>query len=242
MLQQIKSEFQKLLTIRSTYILLASAVAIMAFISFYVMGYRGALPLNDSRTLAGVMVIIVTNLALLVSLIGVLSVTHEYRYNTIMYTLTASNSRLKVFFAKLVVVSVFTVIVTLALAVLSAVLTYLGAEAKGVTIVPQNIPVWDLLWRIVLFGWGYSMLALIFAFVIRRQVGTIVALIFLPDISGGLLGLLLKENAVYLPFSALNSVLNPSPITYTKAALVVAIYLVVGGAIAAYVFKRRDAN
>jgi uncharacterized membrane protein len=83
---------------------------------------------------------------------------------------------------------------------------------------------------------------MIFAFIIRNQIGTIVALIFLPGTVEGLLGLLLKENNFYLPFSALNGVINQIPFSHGKSALVALAYVAVGWIVAALLFKRRDAN
>ena len=242
MMRLIKSEFQKLFTIRSTYVLIALSVAITAFVSFYVMGYRGAGGTGESRLLVGVMSIVITNLIFLIGLAGALLVTHEYRYNTIMYALTSSRSRLGILLAKLIGISVYSVVLTLVLAVLAALLTYAGAEVKGVSLRAQDIPVWDIAWRLAFYGWAYSILAFILAVIIRSQVGTIVALIFVPGPVEGLLGLLLKQNSTYLPFSALNAVVQPSQFTHGKAALVVAVYIAVSGLIAAYLFKRRDAN
>ncbi|MDB5181385.1 MAG: hypothetical protein JWP13_148 [Candidatus Saccharibacteria bacterium] len=242
MLQQVKAEYQKLVTIRSTYVILAICLALTAFISFYVIGYRQALPASSPRMIQDVITALLPNLVLLVSLVGILLVTHEYRYNTIMYTLTSSNSRLRVLLAKLLVVSCFTIIASLALAAIAALLTYAGAQTKGVEVVAQSIPYADLLWRFAFFSWGFAMFGLLFAYIIRSQVGTIIAFIVLPDILTGLLSLLLKENTVYVPFSALGEVLRPGQFTPAKAATVVGIYLVVGWAVAAYLFKKRDAN
>lgn len=242
MMHLIKAELQKVLTTRTTYALMAVTFAITAFVSFYIIGYRGAYSAAQPTMLAGSATIIVSQIVFLIGLPGVLLVANEYRYSTIIYTLTSSNSRLKVLFTKAVVISVLSVLLTLAFAALTALLTYAGARLKGLDIAAQDIPYLDLLWRMAFYGWGYSMLAMIFAFIIRNQIGTIVALIFLPGTIEGLLGLLLKENNFYLPFSALNSVLNNTPFSHGKAALIVVAYLIVGWAITAILFKRRDAN
>lgn len=247
-MRQIKSEFQKLFTVRSTYFILLGCLAITVLFAFYIEGYHLKTDVTSNGKLAGEVISAVNALVLFISLAGVLMVTHEYRYNTIMYSLTSSNRRLKVLLAKFVVISLFSIAATLFFAVLSPVLTYLGVHLRGLSMVPQSIPYLDLLWRSAFFGWGFAMLGLIFAFIIRNQVGAIIALVALPGPVESLLGLLLKENVRYLPFTALGQVLSTTagpgmtPMPHTKAALVVLIYIVVGWIVAAYLFQKRDAN
>jgi ABC-2 type transport system permease protein len=249
MIRQIKAELLKIFSIRSTYVTLAFALAITVFFAFYIEGFKTTAPVINPAKLVSEVTSAVSALAFLISLVGVLLVTHEYRYNTIMYSLTSSNSRLKVLIAKVVAVSCFAVLATLFFAALSPVLTYAGLHLKGISLVHQSIPVADLFWRVAFYGWAYSMLAVLLAFIIRNQVGAIVTILFLPNTVEALLGLLLKKNVVYLPFSALNTLMgggdNPStviPMSHAKAAVIVTGYVVAALIIAAYLFKRRDAN
>jgi hypothetical protein len=64
----------------------------------------------------------------------------------------------------------------------------------------------------------------------------------IPGTVEQLLGLLLKKNQVYLPFSALGAVLEHNQISYVRAATVVGLYVVVGWIVAWVLFLRRDAN
>jgi ABC-type transport system involved in multi-copper enzyme maturation permease subunit len=246
MIRQVLSELRKLFTIRSTYVFLAISLAIVVFFAFYIEAIRLTGDVTNPGKLASEVTSAVSALAVLISLVGVLLVTHEYRYNTIMYTLTSSNNRLKVLLAKVIVVSIFAVLATLFFGVLSPLLTYLGIQIKGLDMVAQNLPVWDLLWRSAFHGWAYAMLALVFAFIIRNQVGAIIVLLFLPGTVEALLGLLLKHNVAYLPFTALNAVLNnPIPtanLSRGESALVVLGYVVIGLVVSAVLFKKRDAN
>jgi ABC-2 type transport system permease protein len=250
MIRLIKSELQKLFTIRSTYVILAFCLAISIFFAFYVEGLKLTQPVTDPGKLLSETTSALNALAFIISLAGVLLVTHEYRYNTIMYTLTSSASRLKVLLAKVIAVSIFAVLVSLFFGTLAPLLTYAGVHLKGLAMVHQSIPIADTLWRVALFGWGYAMLGLILAFIIRNQIGAIIVLLVGPSSVEGLLSLLLKQNTAYLPFNALGTVLGGSDqrgpavghISPEKAALVVAIYILVGFAVSAYLFKRRDAN
>src|ERR1700744_3733974 len=106
MIATLKAEFRKLLTVRSTYVITGLVLVLVIFVAFYVEGWRlDSAGLRDPTQLAGD----VTG-ALMITVFGaivaILLMTHEYRYNTIMYTLTSSNSRSKVFISKFIVVSV----------------------------------------------------------------------------------------------------------------------------------------
>lgn len=243
MLRAIKAEALKLLTTRSTYVLLALCLAMLILFAFYIEGFRLTQDIKSPDKLADAVVNATTTVSLLIAIRSLLLITHEYAHGTIMYTLTASRSWLTVFVAKIIVASVFTIVATLVLAALSPLLMLLGTELKGLDMVAQNVPYLDLLWRTAFYAWAYSMFAVIFAFLIRNQVGSIVTFLVVPTTLEGLLTLLLKQNGGYLPFSALNSVIMQiPPFSPGKAALVASVYLLVGLVVAALLFKKRDAN
>jgi len=251
MMATLKAEFRKLLTVRSTYIITGLVLLLVIFVAFYVEGWRlDSGGLHDPTELAGD----VTG-ALMITVFGaivaILLMTHEYRYNTIMYTLTSSNSRSKVLISKFIAVSVYALFLAVLIGVLSPTLSYLGVHLHGHTLVPQTLHYGNLIWRSLFYGWGYGMAGLLLAVLTRNQVASIVALFLIPDLGEQLLGLLLKHNTVYLPFSALNQVIgshnnmgdpNSSDLSPGKAAGVYAIYLVVGWLVAWVLFLRRDAN
>lgn len=254
MLPVLKSEFRKLLTIRSTYLITGIVTALVLFVSFFVEGWNlGASGLHDPLQLASD-VTGALGVTVLGAVIAILLVTHEYRYNTIVYTLTSSNSRSKVLFTKFIAVSVYAVFITLFIGVLSPLTSYLGVHAHGHTLVPQTLHYTSLAWRSLFYGWGYAMAGLVLAFLTRSQVGSIAALFLIPTLVENLLGfLLLKHNSVYLPFTALSQVLNgpsagggsnptASSLSSGKAAGVYGIYLVVGWVVTYYLFLKRDAN
>ncbi|MEK7153194.1 MAG: ABC transporter permease, partial [Patescibacteria group bacterium] len=107
MSEALRSEYRKLFTIRSTYIISGLALLLVGFISFWVMGYKGASDnphlLMDAATMTG------QAISLFMTILAILLITHEYRYNTIMYTLTSSNRRSKALLSKAIVVSVYVV-------------------------------------------------------------------------------------------------------------------------------------
>jgi ABC-2 type transport system permease protein len=250
MIPAIRAEFRKLFTVRTTYFILLGVAALLVFFAFYVSGWKAdAQQLNDPNTFTSAVLSAISAVASFGALTGVLLVTHEYRFNTISYTLTAASHRYKVLLAKIFVMSCYAIVFTLLVGWLSPVLTNLGANAHHLHFVPQVIHHTNLLWRGLFYGWGYTMAGLLIATLVRNQIGSVVVLFLAPDTVESLLSLLFKHNTVYLPFTALSidigQPLQPSfanVISPAKAAFVVCVYLVVGWLVAATLFIRRDAN
>lgn len=249
MMPVLKAEFRKLLSVRSTYIITILLIAFVIFIGFYVEGWRltssdGLLsPTQLSSDVYGAL-----SLSVFGAIVAILLATHEYRYNTIMYTLTNSNSRSKVLLSKFIVISCYAVVLTAIIAILSPLATALGVQAHGHALVPQVLHYKDLIWRSLFYGWSYGVAGLLLAILLRNQIGAIVALFVLPSAIEPLIGQLLNRNVVYLPFTAQAQVIGQSSpvhgysISPGKGALVFGIYLLVGWLVAWYLFLKRDAN
>jgi ABC-type transport system involved in multi-copper enzyme maturation permease subunit len=244
----LKAEFKKLFTVRSTYFILALVLLLVGFFGFYISGWHlNQVDLLNPHALANDITGAISVVSVFAALIAILLVTHEYRYNTIMYTLSLSNSRSKVLLSKILVVSGFAIVFTLFFGVMSPLVSLLGVHAHHLHLVPQTLHYSSLFWRGLFFGWGYTMAGLVIAALIRNQVGAIITLFIAPGTVESLLGLLLKKNVVYLPFSALHEVggqgLNfNNTITPFHATLVFSSYLIVSWVIAWILFLRRDAN
>lgn len=248
MITAIKAEFRKLLTVRSTYIVTALVTLLMLFVAGYIEGWRlTPQALHDPMQFTGD-VLGALSLSVFGAIIAILLVTHEYRYNTIMYTLTSSNNRSKILLAKVVVISAYALFLTVLIGILSPIASNVGVHLHGHTLVPQTLHVGNLIWRSLFYGWAYGMVGLLLAVLIRVQVGAIAALFLIPGLVEQLLGQLLKSDAVYLPFSALDQVIgnmnvgSSAHLTPGKAALVFLIYLVTGWIVAWILFLKRDAN
>jgi len=250
MIASLKSELQKIWTVRSTYAVLLFSFILMGIFAFWVEGFKagdGSKALIDPTKLAGLLSDAITNLAFWGGFVGILSMTHEYRYNTIMYTLTASRSRSKSLLAKILAVSIFAVLFAIFVSVFATALMYLGLTVKGLTLSHQTIPA-DLIWRVLFEGWASSMLGLLLAVLIRVQVGAIAAFFVIPVAIEPLAGLILKDNRIYLPFLALQQVTHLEGgaagrvLSHGRAALVVGVYLVIGWIVAWILFLRRDAS
>lgn len=243
----LKSEFRKLFSVRSTYVVLAFCMALEILFAFYIVGWHTpATSLGSPTYLSSQATSAISTLGLFLALVAILLITHEYRYNTIVYTLTASKSRARVLFAKFLAVSVFAIIASLVFGWLSLFLSDLAIHMRHLPLGVQTVSVWNLTWRLAFAGWGFVTLSFFLAAIIRIQVGAIAAMFLIPSTVEGLLSLLLKGNQVYLPYSSLNEVLNSEAfskqITYTRAAAVALGYIILSGAIALLLFIRRDAN
>jgi ABC-2 type transport system permease protein len=248
MMNLLKAEFRKMFTVRSTYFIIAVVVLLELLFGFYISGWRAApADLHNASTLATAVTDAISTIGIFPALIALLLLAHEYRYNTIMYTLTASNSRSKVLLAKILAISGFAIVFTLIFGAMSPLLTLAGMHAHHLKLVPQTLHYWDLLWRSLLFGWGYAMAGLVITALIRNQVGAIIILFVVPGTLESLLSLILKHNTVYLPFSSLHQVIGngqtvTSNLSTIDAALVFSGYLIVAWAVAWVLFLRRDAN
>lgn len=247
MINTIKSEFRKLITVRSTYVILILTTLLLALFAFYSEGYKASpSALLDSNYLFEQSEQAILAVGLLGSLVGLLLMTHEYRYNTITYTLAASNSRTRVLLAKVIVVSSFAVAFSLFVGTASPLLVWAGIHAKGGLFIPQHIDFIRLLWHDVFVGWGYSIIAFVFAVIVRTQVGAISTLFLFPAMFEPLLGLALKKKAIYLPYNSLESIAQNNTslmhISAGRAVVVFSGYVVAGLLVGWILFLHRDAT
>ena len=246
MIPAIKAEFRKLRTTRTTYVFVGLAVLFVMFYAGYIEGWRlqGKDLLNPYLFNEDIIGAINSLPIIFATIVGILLMTHEYRYNTIMYSLTLAKNRSTVLAAKIIVLTLFALLFTAVIAVLSPLSSYVGIMLHGGNLVTQNVFYADLAWRSLFNGWGMVMLGLLLATFIRNQIGSIVALFVLPTVEQ-ILALILKHNSYYLPMTALGAVLESSPwpgLTHAKAAIIFACYLAAGWVVAWVLFTRRSAN
>lgn len=238
------AELRKLWTTRATYWITFGVIALTLFINGWVLGVQmqGNSQLDPSyitEQLKGT----ISFLAIIAALVGLMLTTYEYRYNTILYSLTALNRRYKLLVAKVIVVSLYTVAVTLLLLGLAVLALKTGVALGGHHLVAQHVAWGDVLWRSLFFAWGEAMFALIIAFLVRNQAGTTALFFIIPSTLEQLAILLLHDNARYLPFTVLRGVIvNSGFQTVHNAVAWVLGYIVVFGGLAAVLFIRRDAN
>lgn len=241
MIPLLRAECRKLLTVRSTYIVSAIALVLVCFLSFYIDGFRGIMPFPDWFTTLTNNVS--TVISIFVAVIAILLIGHEYRHNTIMYTLTSSNSRTKVLVAKVITVAWFALVVTIIAWALAVFAFWLGASLSPNELQMWTTPeiTWQGIWRGLFFVVGFALFALLLGFVVRNLAGAIAVLFIWPMVEG-LLTPLLKGNTKYLPFSLLEQVHTGVVWKPLTAAFLFTAYLAVGWLLVWYLFTRRDAN
>lgn len=251
MLPTLKSEFRKLFTIRSTYVITFIVLALVFLMCFYFEGYKGNTGSAASELAPTALREIIANAAgigaLFISIIAVLFMAHEYRYNTIMYTLTTNARRTKVLLAKMITITIFGVLFGLITALFGLGVYLLGLQLRDATLPAQEFDLLTQLGKVTVYYGAYALIGLIIATLLRAVVGAIVVLLLVPTTIEPLISLVLKEKAVYLPFAATDTIMGASMIQGSNlssngAIGVTAIYLVVAGVITWLLFLRRDAN
>jgi ABC-2 type transport system permease protein len=132
MIAAIRSEVRKLLSVRSTYgCVIASMLIIILFAGIAEGFLANAESLRNPGLLASESVGAIVFAGLIVAIPGLLLFGNEYRYNTIMYTLTSSNRRLKVLGSKALVITVFAVLASILVTFFSPLCTFLGIQIAG---------------------------------------------------------------------------------------------------------------
>ena len=243
MVNNLKAELRKLYSIRSTYIMPLLCLSLALLFAFYGVGFHSAEgDLHNPFLLTQSIINGVGFLAMIGTVVAVLLVAHEYRYNFISYTLTASKTRSQVLPAKLLAATTYALLFTVLFAVAIPLLAAAGLHANGSHYITQSIPYASLTWRVLFTGWGYFMLGMTIALLVRNLIGAVVTALVFPAIVSNLLTLAFRGNSKYLPYHALNNVLSPHTMSSGKAAIVVAVYIVVGWVVAWVLFVKRDAS
>jgi ABC-2 type transport system permease protein len=252
----LASEWTKLATLRSTYVVTGLAVvlavstsAVVALVTGQTYGDWSAADRADFDPVLYPLIGGIV-LAILLPILGVRAVTGEYSTGMIRLTLTATPRRERVVLAKACAVSA----VVLVTATIATVLMFLAAQLvygehgletaslldgdalRAVFVSSALAPV-------------FPVIAVALAVVFRSTVGaivTVLALVFLPGILGGLLPGWWQESVdAYLPGSAADSVaishLTETELGPASAALVLAGWLAAFLAAACVAMARRDA-
>lgn len=244
MMATLRAEFRKLLTVRSTYVLTGLAWLLAGFFSLYGVGYR-TWASGDTSYLQTSLMHVMNFSQLFVVIVAILLIAHEYRYNTVMYTLTISNSRLKVLLSKFAVVAMYSAVFTLLTLGLAVLEMYIGVKLGGHHFGVQHVEVWSVIWRSLAYICGGAFVGMIFGFWSRSVVFAIVAFFILPNLEP-LLHMWLKVSNNVLPFNSLSSIVVPMREPGVQSALhaagVFSAYLVASWILAVMLFVRRDAT
>lgn len=244
MITAIKAELRKLRTVRSTYVLTFIAFGLLILVDFWATGYKAGATIGKDYVQSTILSSF-GGIGVFAGIVGVLLVTNEYRYNTIYYALTSTTSRLRLLAAKWVAAMSYILLFTVATVVIAMLAVIIGLHLGN-----HAMPAQTYDWAKIL-GWGLfymvagSSFGLLFAVLIRNQIGTIVVYLLAPGTIEALASLVLKQRTAYLPFTALGSTISEAATPYlsrVESALVVLAWLVVGWVIAAILFVKRDAN
>ena len=247
----LRAEFRKLLTVRSTYVAAMLALAVTGGTAMYIVGWHAsAADLRDRTFLATQVANPIAIVAILGNVVAILVITHEYRYNLLLHTLTATNSRNKVLAAKATVVTTFAVALTIGVdAVAFAVSSVTAHIAHGHALVPQTVRYGDLLWRTLFYGWGYAAAGLAIALLVRNQVGALVTAFVLFGPAEGILSVALGNHGYLMPFTALTNVLGSKlanealvAVSHERAAVAFLVDIALATAVGWLGFIRRDAS
>jgi len=249
---QLKAEFRKILTVRSTYAISIFFLGLLGIASFYGQGYKAVQADINNLFLAGNITMVGNIASFGGAFIGLFLMAHEYRYNTIVYSLTAVNRRSKLLASKLLAVMGFVLVYSVLATALSFGLTILGAMFAGNHIPPQDINYLTFFGKVIFFCECYALVGLLIPTLVRNMQASVAILLIVPNTLEQLLGLIIKDPEKWLPFMSLAQVVEPPVITRggrggnlvsaERGAVVFLIYLVIGWAITWYLFSRRDAN
>lgn len=250
MIGTLKSEFRKLFTIRSTYILLLVAAVIIILLDFFFEGYKGNTGSAASQLAPTALKEVISNtsgmVVMFIALITVLFMGHEYRHNTIMYTLTANSRRSQVLLAKTIVASVVGIGTGFILVAFGLACYFVGIDLRNGVLPTQELNVLEQIGKLtVYFGW-YALIGLLITVILRNLIGVIAFLLIFPTTVEPLIGLLLKKNAAYLPFASIDNIIGASMIQHNistaRSVIVIGIYFAALWIVAWLLFLRRDAN
>lgn len=250
MIPALKAEFRKLLTVRSTYIMALIIALLTVLVNLYFEGYRGVTGSAASNLAPNALQEIIINqagtAAVFIAIISILLMAHEYRYNTINYTLTITASRTKAFVAKSIAAATFGTVFGLAMVGFAIVCYYIGLSIRGASLPAQDLVIATTIAKLVLYFGIYALVGLLLASVIKNLVGAIAFFFIVPVTVEGLLSQVLKENTAYLPFTMFDSILGAgfitSKLSIARIITFSLLYIAIAWLVSWQLFLRRDAN
>lgn len=247
----LAAEFRKLITVPSTYAAAAVAIVVSTGMTAYLAGSKATSADLAAHTFLATKVADATAIAAILSaVVGVLVITHEYRYHLLAYTLTAGGNRSRVLAAKLAVLTTFAVVVSLGVDLVALAASSVTAHlVHGHELAPQTIAYGDLLWRTGFYTWGYTIAGAVIALLVRNQVGAVVTAFALFGPVEGILSSALGKHGYLLPFTALANLLGSklsnealTSVSHQQAALAFLVDVTIVGAVGWLGFLRRDAG
>jgi ABC-type transport system involved in multi-copper enzyme maturation permease subunit len=237
----IHSQIVGLRTLRSTYVVAGTLVALVALITAVTMGEAGSADLRTESQLreplvasAGIMV------AVVMAIFAATRVAGEYRHGTIAQRVLAAPQRPRLVAAAIAVHATLAALVT-------AIAFGVGAAITGPMLAGKDLSTGlaggELLQvgaAVVLASTAFAVMGAAIGFLTRSQapaVVTVFVVFFVEKLFGGLLG----DLGGYLPYSLLNSLLElDGPLSVGVAAAVLTAIAVAVASLATVAAARRD--
>jgi ABC-2 type transport system permease protein len=261
MTDALRYEWVRLRTLRSTWWLIGLALVPALLLELHALAIHGSVSLidyGDIMTAGGLGAFLVV---ILLAMIGVFAIGHEYRYGTIRPTLTALPQRSTVMTAKVLVVLAVVVVVTLLCEIgqYLVALSILGHRLLDLGLFPGPMArVWI---GIAVYNGIFALVGLALAGLFRNIPAAIVTIILFPLVIENVIRGLLTISALHsirglgkvLPFSAGQQIFSYQPVPSDAPAgfaavpspgiglLVFLIFLGLVLGLSWALFERRDA-
>jgi ABC-2 type transport system permease protein len=185
MMNQLRSEWIKLRTVRSTWVLLFVSIALTVVISGLVGFFRRNKGLEAGSVAQPLLAAFIFSM-FIIGVSAVLLVSSEFRTGTIRATLAAQPSRARLFAAKAIVVAVVAFVVGTVMCVL-ALAVGRGTLAIGTAEISFNGTDYATVAGAVAFFVLFALWGVGIAFLIRHSAGAICALLLWPLVGEGIL-------------------------------------------------------
>ena len=238
MLNAIKAEFTKILTLRATYIVSAVLVGLAAIVGFA----TAAVSASENPGILNTAVQTTFSLTIAIfAIVASLIILNEYRHSTIAYTITASRSRYTVFISKVIAALGYGMSVSLVVSIIAVLAGVIGLAVSGNSITDQEFDIGGLLLHEGLHVFAYILIGLFLGFILRNIIILIVIIFVVPVVETASI-LVLKDGIQYLPFTSIGMLSRTGEYAADPANVIVAfLYLIGLAALALFLFIRRDA-